>query len=427
MPFAQPIAGWRSNGWTSFLPIPFAEHCKVTVSQPVVTQLFYYHINYLLYEPGTEVETYTTEQGERHSDSILATAARLTDAWQPDLPDNARATPYTVAIPPGESRVLVESDEGPAAIYRFTCRATGCDDIQLLRLSQLEIAFDERRPAQVQSPLGDFFGTTPGLNTFQSLPAGVLDDGLMYVHWVMPFQRSMAIRVTNLGPCTAHLEGEAVTAPFDWDGRAMYFHAKWRTGRDIPTYPRSDWTFADIQGEGHYVGNMLYYLNPIDFWWGEGDDKIYLDGDEFPTLWGTGTEDYYGFSWGSTVLFSHAYHSMNVSGSGLGGFGHNCLTRFHVPDPIPFRSSFKFDMEVWHWAPTAITLAATSYWYARPGSTDDFAPTDPADLPVPLLPLNGGGPPICGEQGGLGHASCGLLVVWVVQVGVWRRKRGAGD
>jgi hypothetical protein len=121
---------------------------------------------------------------------------------------------------------------------------------------------------------------------------------------------------------------------------------------------------------------MLSLMNPVSAWWGEGDEKIYVDGERFPSWFGTGTEDYYGYAWSDPTPFQHAYHNQTRC-DGPGTRGHTSVNRFHVLDAIPFTKSFKFDMEVWHWTPTTqVPYAATSYWYARPGSTDDFKETD---------------------------------------------------
>src|SRR5262249_33259812 len=104
--------------------------------------------------------------------------------------------------------------------------------------------------------------------------------------------------------------------------------------------------------------------------------KVYVDGERFPGWFGTGTEDYYGYAWSDPTPFQHAYHNQTRC-DGPGSRGHTSLNRFHVLDAIPFSKSFKFDMELWHWTPNAqVPYAATSYWYARPGATDDFREPD---------------------------------------------------
>jgi len=127
--------------------------------------------------------------------------------------------------------------------------------------------------------------------------------------------------------------------------------------------------------------------NPVRDWWGEGDEKIYVDGEAFPSFFGTGSEDYYGYAWSSSELFSHAYHNQSRC-DGPRNYGHTSVNRFHNLDDIPFSKRLRFDMENWHAeASTKTARSAVSYWYARPGGTDFFQPIQPADVvPVDIPP-----------------------------------------
>jgi hypothetical protein len=147
-----------------------------------------------------------------------------------------------------------------------------------------------------------------------------------------------------------------------------------------------DWTFVECKGQGVFVGDALAVANPVKAWWGEGDEKIYVDGEKFPSHFGTGTEDYFGYAWGSNVPFQHAYHNQPRA-DGPASYGQISLNRWHILDCIPFNSSFKFDLEVWHWnANCKLSFAATSYWYARPGGADSVPEFAAADLRIPELP-----------------------------------------
>jgi hypothetical protein len=117
---------------------------------------------------------------------------------------------------------------------------------------------------------------------------------------------------------------------------------------------------------------MLNVENPPDVaWWGEGDEKIYVDGEAYPGLFGTGTEDYFGYAWSTPSRFEHAYHAQTVApGDRFGGLF--SMNRFHILDPIPFLHALRFDLEIWHWEDTSIAVDATIYWYARPGGRSDL-------------------------------------------------------
>ena len=180
--------------------------------------------------------------------------------------------------------------------------------------------------------------------------------------------------------------------PWQWNDRSLLFHAKWRIEKDLPSRPFTDWTHLECSGNGRFVGGALHVINPVRGWWGEGDEKIYVDGETFPSHFGTGTEDYYGYAWCSNERFVHAYHNQPRC-DGPGNYGNTSVNRFHILDDIPFTRSFKFDMENWHSNPTCdTTRAAVSYWYARPGCWDDwfFGPMTRDDVkiePMPVLPI----------------------------------------
>ena len=116
----------------------------------------------------------------------------------------------------------------------------------------------------------------------------------------------------------------------------------------------------------------------------KGTRRFYVDGESFPSWFGTGSEDYYGYAWSDPKPFQHPYHNQTLC-DGPGNRGRTSVNRFHILDAIPFTTSFKFDMEFWHWTPKIdVPHAATSYWYARPGATDDFK--EPDVLAVQTVP-----------------------------------------
>ena len=377
-PFIAPFSGERGKGWNSYLPIPYARHCKITISEGDI----YYLINYRTYAPTTTVTSFTMAAAETLMPLIRKQAATLASPETAMQSDAGDGLPYDAWIGAGTQESLALS--GPAALYRITCAVASEDVEAALRGCVIEIAFDGDAPA-VSAPLGDFFGTAPGINAFQSLPLGVLEDGTLCSHWVMPFKDEAVITVTNHTDFDVSLRGELRMAGRAWTDDTLYFHAKWRAEADLPTRPFQDWNYMRAAGRGRYAGVMLHVANPVSQWWGEGDEKIYVDGEVFPSHFGTGSEDYFGYAWCDTTLFTHAYHNQPRC-DGPANFGHTCVSRFHIMDDIPFTESFRFDMEVWHWADTQITQAITAYWYAAPGATDNFTLPVPELLTVPKFP-----------------------------------------
>ena len=377
--FPEPIAGQRSRGWNLYFPIPYAGHCKVTSDD----QGFYYHVNYRTYPKGTKVVTPTRQELNELAGRVGQVAGRLRspkDAAEP--PSSADKRPIDAVLAPGGQATLVEL-AGPRAICALQCRITATDMTAAARGVVLYVSFDGQRT--VECPLGDFFGTAPGLSAYESLPMGITqgDSPVMWCHWFMPFARDAKISVKNFGNQEVKILGGVSAVPYAWTGRSLLFYAKWRIQRDLPSRPFSDWTHLQCQGHGRFVGGALYVCNPVQGWWGEGDEKIFVDGESFPSFFGTGSEDYYGYAWCNNEPFMHAYHNQPRC-DGPGNFGYTANNRFHVLDDVPFASQFKFDMENWHSHKDAKTdRAAVSYWYARPGGTDFFERISAADVAPP--------------------------------------------
>jgi hypothetical protein len=197
-------------------------------------------------------------------------------------------------------------------------------------------------------------------------------DGLLVCRFRMPFAKQAIVTIARADAGTIEIAGGLEVVPARFEKDSLLFHAGWRPRETVRTRPFIDWHVGRIDGTGHQVGTVLDIENPMGaHWWGEGDEKIYVDGDAFPGWNGTGTEDYFGYAWSTTARFEHAYHAQTATaGSGFGGL--YSMNRFHILDPIPFSRSLRFDLEIWHWSDTTIAVDATLYWYARPGGKDDL-------------------------------------------------------
>jgi hypothetical protein len=286
------------------------------------------------------------------------------------------AQDFELELAPGAS--VREEFSGPNAITRSAVKVASANRDAALRGIVVRVTFDGERC--VEAPLGDVFGSAPGINPFATLPLGMSKDGVMYCHWFMPFENSAVIELFNQSQETATLSGELALRNYRWTENSMHFHAKWRASFDVPTRPMQDWNYLTAKGRGVFAGVSFSIDNPVKQWWGEGDEKIYVDGEKFPSHFGTGTEDYYGYAWCWPATFTHAYHAQPRC-DGPGNYGRTSVNRFHILDRIPFQEDFKFDMELWHWNDQCrVNMAVVSYWYARPGGTDTFPVIQPADL-----------------------------------------------
>jgi len=373
-----PIAGEYSKGWNLYLPIPYARHCKITSDRGG----FYYHVNYRTYVPGAAVESFTATTLESLADKLAQVVRQLdTPATVVDS-SGASTEPFQFDLPPGGT--IRHELQGPGAIQKTWVRMDAVDLEATLRGIVLRVVFDGENC--IEAPLGDFYGSAPGINAYASLPLSVTKEGRMECRWYMPYRQGAVIELVNLTDKPASFTGEISTQPYRWTDRSMHFHAKWQTQFDVPSRPMIDWNYLTAKGQGVFAGVAFAIDNPVRQWWGEGDEKIYVDGETFPSHFGTGTEDYYGYAWCWPGTFTHAYHAQPRC-DGPGNYGRTSVNRFHILDRIPFQRDFRFDMELWHWSENCrVNMAVVAYWYAGPGGSDAFARIQPADAVVRPMP-----------------------------------------
>ncbi|MCH5373983.1 MAG: DUF2961 domain-containing protein, partial [Planctomycetes bacterium] len=258
----RPIAGEYSKGWNLYFPIPYAKSCKVTSDQGN----FYYHVNYRTYESGTQVESFSADQIQALAPRLEKLAARLAAPRGSEADFGGDAIPYDEKLPAGGT--LRHEFTGPKALTRAVLRVDAEDLDAALRGIILRVSFDGQ-PC-IETPLGDFFGSAPGINAYESLPLGMTGDGQMYCHWFMPFQQSAVLELINTTQTDASLTGEFALKPYTWNDRSMHFHAKWRGEFDVPTRPMIDWNYLSARGQGVFAGVMFAIDNPVKDWWGEG-------------------------------------------------------------------------------------------------------------------------------------------------------------
>jgi hypothetical protein len=251
-------------------------------------------------------------------------------------------------------------------------------DRDVLREITIQIHWDGERAPSVWSPLGDFFGTAPGANVYRSLPCGYTEDGWFYANWFMPFTNGASIQFVNEGWNTHKLHYEIFSESLHGD-LAQYarFHAKWHRDAFLPTEAERqiDWPLLKTTGRGRFVGVMLHVWNPRGGWWGEGDEKFFVDGEKFPSTFGTGSEDYFGYAWSSGTIFHHALH--NQTHNDGNSKGHISVNRWQIADQVPFEKQFEGCIEKYYPNDRPTLYASTVFWYLEPGGNDPY-------LPVPL-------------------------------------------
>jgi hypothetical protein len=372
-----PLAHKSLRSAVSFFPIPYAKSCKITVTE----RPFFYQFTFREYLEGTNVTTFTMEDFYKAEDQIkqvcntLKAPENITEGEHVELKERLEPN----------SEKSIGLPKGNAAIRALSLKLGSYKDSLITRAVILKMEFDGKQT--VWCPIGDFFGSGMGLNPFQGWYRTVLEDGTMSSRWVMPYQQSAKISLVNLSDQSVDVELNTVVGDWKWDENSMYFNAAWRGQNPVPTRPYSDWNYVTLKGRGLYVGDALTIMNPVEKWWGEGDEKIWVDGEDFPSIFGTGTEDYYGYSWGgmSTDFYEHPFHAQPRSHkynklnrkTNIGernSKGYSTETRTRSLDVMPFSRSLQLDMEVWSWEECDMAYGVGVYWYGNTTTTTNRTP-----------------------------------------------------
>ncbi|MCG8310242.1 MAG: DUF2961 domain-containing protein [Cytophagales bacterium] len=360
-----PFAHKSLRSAVSFFPIPYAKSCKVTVTD----QPFFYQFTYREYAEGTKVKTFTTEDFEKAKSQITQIGKNL---LTPTNKTKGKKVAFNTQLGVNEEKT-VQLPKGKAAVRALSLKLGDYQDSTITRSVIVKMNFDGKQT--VYCPVSEFFGTGVGLNPFQGWYRTVAEDGTLSCRWVMPYQQSGSISILNTSKQSVDVTFEARAGDWEWDDNSMYFHAGYRYQNPVPTRPYSDWNYIEALGRGVYVGDALTVYNPVKTWWGEGDEKIWVDGEDFPSIFGTGTEDYYAYSWGgrSTDFYEHPFHAQPCSHvynklnrkttKERNTQGYSTETRTRALDVMPFGKSLKLDMEVWHWAECDMEYAVGMYWY----------------------------------------------------------------
>ena len=378
----------------SYAPIPFTKRLRL-VWIGNVKEIHFYQIQVRLYPQNTPVVSFSPEDIIYFQDVIDSVSLVLSNP-DDNLPTYSAKPPETfgITLQPGDKQDVIFL-EGQGAIEKLTLLLKADDPEKALRQTILYIIYDGYPWGHVQSPVGDFFGAAPGINPYQSLPFTVNSDGKMTCRFVMPFQSSLRIILENKGEDAVVVKGEVDPMDFAWNENTMHFRARWRVDHNIVASNQDvqDLPFLLANGKGVYVGTTSLLLNPASAptpwgnWWGEGDEKVFTDDDLSPSIFGTGSEDYYNYSWSSPEIFYFPYCGQpRNDGPGNRGFVTNY--RWHILDPVPFNSNIRFYMELFsHNRTPGLSYARIAYHYAIPGLTDDHLPIMEEDVRHIMLPF----------------------------------------
>lgn len=234
----------------------------------------------------------------------------------------------------------------------------------------LRVYWDGQSRPAIEAPVGDFFANCFGKrSSVVSLPVIVEDADSYNCFWQMPFRKGARIEVVNQSDKPTNLlyyNIDWIEGPVPKD--APYFYAQYR--QEYPAQSGKDYVILDTKGRGHYVGTVLSVRTRSPMWFGEGDEKIYIDGEPNASIWGTGTEDYFLSAWGllktNTPYFGVPYFDQ----WGIVG-GHTSAYRWHLNDPIVFQKGIRVTLEHFGWiSPDENPKNQTNSWNER---EDDYA------------------------------------------------------
>ena len=390
-PFASPLTGQSSGGWYSYHPITFAKRCTIVTEKKMGFLAIAYH----KYPEGTKVPTFTTELTPTQKKKYDAIQEHFAD---PSLEEIERNLELNWAeVPAGKGEFELAKLRGPATIQRLHMKLKVdwpefWQQDHTFRKVVIRVYWDGDTKPAIECPIGELFGTGFGetrwnlktrkteLNKYAAVPFGATDE-FCYFRLPMPFRKSARITVENGTGKPQNLGWAVELKKGKVPPNAAYMHVQWRDyhaeyGKHVP--------ILETTGRGHFVGTVLSMQSPYWLRYLEGDEKLYVDGEEKPSIHGTGTEDYFNCGWyfakGAVSKPFHGITSMMDMQSRTSSY------RMHVPDSVPFTKSLKVEIE--HGESNNIPFvnyAIVAYWYQDSTSHDVKWKLPPAnELRFPL-------------------------------------------
>ena len=363
------------RGHNLYMPLLYNESCKITYQPSKEKHMFYYNVMYRTYDKNqVELETTTPEMLKKYKVEILETANDLLSTAGHNIPRNHMKQASKKLTEADSNNTIVIKTDSPKAINNIEVMIDAKNINQALRSTVLKISFDNKNTVWV--PVGDFFGGGYKKSKFMTYMAGAIDDTHFVSRWIMPFKKEAKVELVNFSTEPVQTTLKVNTEKYNWNDNSLYFGSVWNEFNHKMTVKASghsgkgavDLNYVTLENKGRFVGVNLVLFNtangPKLKWWGEGDEKIYVDNNDFPVIFGTGSEDYFGYAWCRKEKFVSPFIAQ-VWGDGDLTPGFTTNTRYHLLDSIPFEKSFTFDMELWHWQKCRINYAPTAYFYVQ--------------------------------------------------------------
>lgn len=366
----QPHTSYTSDGKggsTLFFPIPYQKRCKITFEDDldVKPTQKYYGINFRKYSENTIIETLSQDIIRSNKNKIIEVDSILLN---PILEKKGVLISKENVIASNDS-LIMQLPIGENAVYELKINISiedACSYEQLMREIVFSASFDDKETIWV--PLSDFSGGGMGAPRVKSWYLESDGNGSITSRWLMPYKKKGELKIINLSSSPLDVKIETNVSPLKWDDNSLYFHSSWRQETGIPIYPHNEpencteWNFATIIGKGLYMGDLLSLFNHAPRWYGEGDEKIWIDNDTFPSHFGTGTEDYYNSSWAPVIPFYTPFGGAPRADL-ESSHGYNAFLRTRNLDGIPFKKKFRFDIEMIGWERGNVDYATTIFWY----------------------------------------------------------------
>ncbi|MCC7493018.1 MAG: DUF2961 domain-containing protein [Fimbriimonadaceae bacterium] len=358
VPFCKPLAYQRSDANSAsdlYFPIPFAKGLKICADR---AHGQFYHFNWRQYPADWQVPTFRRQLTVDEQRELGHLAQRWGQCGPDPKPQVAgqRSLRQTVRLAPGATaRLLVDRQPGQIRGLRVRVAST---EREAWRKLVLRAVWDGSPWPQVWTPLGPFFALDGAPADCAALPIGCV-DGEGYCWFTMPYRRSAELTLSSFLSQPATVTYEVQTAPYQPPADDCLFYARWRNEPRSGTF---DYPFIETAGRGHLVGTSLQVHHPIPGWWGEGDEKVWVDDEQFPPWVGTGSEDYFGDAWGIRYLPGASYGCSYQQGDRTWNY------RWHLVDAIPFTKRLRMTIEnygpngIWGGVPE-YGYSSVAYWY----------------------------------------------------------------
>ena len=386
-PFVAPLVGHRSGGWYSYFPMPFQKGCRIEVTDP---GNLYYHVQYQRFPDSTPVRTFTTVLSSEDQAALPTVLAQWNSMGANPLAAplanlsayqaRTRITSGSVSLRGGQTRALATLNGG-GRVTALHLALVPADRVTL-RQTLLRVYWDGAKTPGVEAPIGDFFGVGFGDRRMTSLPTAMQDSGYT-CWWPMPFGHSARFELVNTGKTDLsaiayRIEAQRSDRPNGANGMMGgegYFHAQWHRQTTKAGEP---FHILQVKGRGHYVGEHTDMQGDHGLWFLEGDEKVYVDGETFPSIYGTGTEDFYTGGWYfDQGPFNLPYHGCVIKQDDISRVS---AYRFQIQDCVPFQHDFKIDIE--HGGTNdypGADYSCVAYWY-QDAPIHDWSPIVPAQL-----------------------------------------------